>query len=145
MRRDGIFRRIQFRTYCHATEDEAKVRKAMNFLCPGSPIRETKVEGHYGNPLLILEASMKKSPQIKDFWKRVKASGYLPQIANEVARRLDEESNLHLRFDKQKAYLGDIAIVAHDDVVIAKAKVLAYPARKDRAVKAVLDYFQKMR
>jgi hypothetical protein len=56
---------------------------------------------------------------------------------------MDDRGNLFLRFDKQRAYLGDLKIVEHGDSLHLKLKIAAYPARKEEALKVARQIFQE--
>ncbi len=99
-----------------------------------------KTEGFHGNPIIIYHATTKSPKAIEAFWSRVKEAGMLDEILEGLDRRIDEECYLHVRFDKQEAYQGRMKVVNHDDVIVVKAKVAAYPARRERAVEVARSY-----
>src|SRR5438552_2862889 len=51
---DLPIRRIEARTYCHATEDEQRVAAALVFAVPEGETSREELEGHFGNPLVRL-------------------------------------------------------------------------------------------
>jgi hypothetical protein len=48
---------------------------------------------------------------------------------------------LHLRFDKQQAYLGNIAFSESVDPIIVKIKVATYPKNRDKAIEVMEELF----
>ena len=56
------------------------------------------------------------------------------RILNRLEDKMDDYGNLYLRFDKQRAYLGDLKVVEHGDSIHLKIKIAAYPAKKKVAI-----------
>jgi len=125
---------VSYRTFIYGTENEEKVKKAVKTLFPNSSPQIEETEGYYNNPVLILHDKIEKKSNIKDFLKILKQ---LPSsnILDDLDRKMDDKGNLFLRFDKQKAYQGDLQIVEHGDSIHVKIKMAAYPARKEPAIK----------
>jgi RNA binding exosome subunit len=139
-----MFHRLDFRVHCHATEEEERVLKAFTFVSGIESPEVTKAEGYHGNPITIFTGSLEDSRGIRAFWRRVEEAGELEAVLRDIGRRVDEECQLHLRFDKQEAYMGRLKIARHDDVVSVRGKVAAYPARRERAIQAVIQYLQEV-
>lgn len=137
------FGTLRFRTFCHASEDERKVRRALDFLAGGAEIEAQFTKGHHGNRLVVLEATVKGKAKVEEFWKRVQEGGALPEILGGLEKRISESMELCLRFDKQEAYMGRVALDKGGDVIHLRAKVEVRPAQLDGAVAAVQRYFQK--
>ena len=55
--------------------------------------------------------------------------------------KMDDKGNLFLRFDKQRAYLGDLKIIEHGDAIHVKIKIAAYPAKKENAIAGAKEIF----
>ena len=125
---------ISYRTFVYGTENEEKVKKAVKTLFPNSSPLKEETEGYYKNPVLILHDKIEKKREIKDFihtLQKIPSSN----IINDLDRKIDDKGNLFLRFDKQKAYQGDLKIAEHGDSIHVKIKMAAYPARKEPAIK----------
>ncbi len=137
------FRRLDFRVHVHATEVEDRVREALAFLSGGEDPSVKRTEGHHGNAITVLKASLHRLPDIRAFWDRVRSQGQIPSILAELETRLDARGLLFLRFDKQEAYRGRIRLVRHADIVSVKGKVAAYPARRDRALEVARGYLEE--
>mgnify|MGYP003886181531 CR=1 FL=1 len=58
-------------------------------------------------------------------------------ILNTVEEKLDEQNVLHLRIDKQKAYLGDVELIEGGDAIVVKAKIVTYPAKREKVIEAI--------
>lgn len=130
--------------HCHATEDEEKVRMAFSFITGVEKPRETRGEGYHGNPIMIYTATLEGSAKIAEFWRRVGESGQLERILENLEERVDDECNLHVRFSKQEAFEGRIVVAAHGDVISLKAKIAAYPAKREKALEISRSYLQEV-
>ena len=65
---------------------------------------------------------------------RVLEAGERERILGEIEDRVDDDCSFHLRLDKQTAYEGGSAL---GDGLHLRAKVEAYPAKRENAVEAV--------
>ena len=128
---------ILLRTFAHATEDVSRVKAALQLLLPeDSEIKSTRTEGHFGNPITILEAKLEKR-HYKSFLDVLGnlSKAELLQMRDELKRHVDDDCNFYVRFDKQAAYEGDIRLAQTEDSVAIKMKIMSYPARRENAVK----------
>ncbi len=137
-----MFLRMDFRTFVHATEDEGRVRAALDFVTGGADPEATPAEGHHGNPIVILGSRLEQGGPIDAFWRRMAEAEQVEPILDQSDQRLDEDLYLHLRLDKQEAFRGRLRVADHDDAIIVRAKVEAYPARREKALPALRDYLQ---
>ncbi|MDD1775388.1 MAG: RNA-binding protein [Methanobacterium sp.] len=124
---------ISYRTFVYGTENEEKVKTAIKTLFPKSSPQREETEGYYKNLVLILTDKIEKNKDIKDFIAR--SQNLSDQILPDLDRKMDDKGNLFLRFDKQKAYQGELEIVEHGDSIHLKIKLAAYPAKKEPALK----------
>lgn len=118
-------RRVNARAYVHATEDRERVLKALITVFPGDiidrlEIREERYEGHYGNPIIVLEADSRDPLVAEKTLRHVLSS--LPSsdrryLLASLEERVDRSGSLYLRLSKQKAYLGELVIHEGDDVI----------------------------
>lgn len=129
------FHWLRGRAIVHATEDEERVRDALAWSVGldqvergADRVERQRAKGHYGNDIIILEASVKRDADIVAALGRLFAD---PRVRNEVrgslALRLDEDHVLHVRLDKQALIGRRIALGTGSDAVIVTAKVAAYP------------------
>jgi hypothetical protein len=84
----------------------------------------------------FLEVEIKKSGEIRRFWRY-----FLQQLGDQVKElletiedRIDDQNVLHIRIDKQKAYLGEIELSHGGDPIAVKVKLVTFPARRDAIV-----------
>jgi RNA binding exosome subunit len=134
---------LTFRAFCQATEDEKKVVSAIRFVSGAEDVSITKSQGFHGNPILILETSIKSKKRI-DLVFRSLAHQYLRELRDTLESRLDDNGNFFFRLDKQAAYKGKIIITTQDDVIAVKGKVKAYPNNRERAQDAMMNYLDEM-
>lgn len=128
---------ISYRTFVYGTENKEKVKKAIKTLFPNSLPECEITEGYFKNSVLILHDKIDKNREIKDFIQilnKIEPSDK-KKVLNELEKKMDDKGNLFLRFDKQKAYLGEFKIVEHGDSIHLKIKMAAYPAKKENAMK----------
>ncbi len=127
---------ISLRTIAQATESEDRVRTALSLFLFGDEIETIKTEGHYGNPIIILQAQIKgrKCARFIGLLKSRLAEHDLKRLKNESCERIDEDCVLHIRFDKQAAYKGIMQLATTADTIAAEIKIKAYPARREKAI-----------
>lgn len=132
----AVLHHVRFRVHVHATEDPERVHQALAFLTGDAPIEETDIlEGHHANPIRVLESTISSSPEVQAFLRRLTEDpAVLTALAQDLERRVDDACNLYLRLDKQQAVLGHVVLAADGDVIHARAKVAAYPARREVAL-----------
>lgn len=124
---------IEVRTYCHATEEERRVDQALAFACPNGTTSRERLDGHFGNPLVRLARRLESSKEIRATWDHWSTSGLPPQLNESVNARVDEDGVFHFRLDKQAAFQGRLALAKDADTIDVRLKLLAYPAKPDRA------------
>lgn len=140
---------VLLRTTAHSTEDVSRVMRALELFLPAEgdvSIEWTDVEGHYGNSLVLLQAKLKRSGDIRYFVELIRSrllQGDLMRLCSELSERVDDECVLHMRFDKQRAFRGEVALATTSDFISAQLKVKAYPATRERAVEAASELLQK--
>ncbi len=128
---------ISYRTFVYGTESEEKVEEAIKTLFPNSLIKREVIEGHYKTPVTMLYDKINKKNDIKNFIKTLNSIGSYDKqrILSDLEKKMDDKGNLFLRFNKQKAYQGELKIVEHGDSIHVKIKIAAYPAKKEPAMK----------
>lgn len=134
---------LSYRAFVYSTENEEKVREAVLTLLPTAQIETEQTEGYYHNPVIILHGKITKKREIKDFLEKLNLlkPSVKKRILNQLENRMDERGNLFLRFDKQRAFLGELKTVDHGDAIHIKVKIAAYPARREEALKVARQIF----
>ncbi len=125
------FHYIDLRTFCYGTEDEARVEGALRtFLPEAFEIGRVENEGHHGDRIVVLSARVENADDVRHVLDEL-ATIDLDEIRTELEERVDENCSLFLRLDKQAAYGGR---VERGPGLELRAKVEAYPAKKEAAV-----------
>ncbi len=140
--------------FVRATEDEEKVRQAVRSVLPpdmdlkNSRVvwRETVAKGVLGNPILIIEVKADRKSDARKIWKHIRSllsEEDIKYITSHPYDFLDEYGTVHLRFDKQEAYLGRPVLTAGGDVVKVRAQLEAYPANPEEYLRAFKRAFSE--
>lgn len=139
----GDIHHIKFRAICQATEDMDRVKAALSLYIFDSEIEIVTTEGHYGNPITILQAQIKgrDCDRFMDLIRSKLSVAELERLENELDERMDDDCYLHIRFDKQAAYKGTVQLAATADAIAAEVKIKAYPARREKALLAAEKIF----
>jgi len=139
------FHSLAFRAFCQATEDESNVRKALSFAAGVEEIDTHASEGYHGNRILILTASIRNRKGIELFFKRLDEED-LRRLLDSLERRVDEDGNLFLRLDKQRAFMEELALSDDegDDVISVRGNIKAYPKSRDRALSVASDFLNSV-
>jgi len=143
---------IRVSTFAHATEDPEKVLEAMGIFFPEDVPSEDiefeilETEGYFGNPIKVINAELKRSKSVK------KMLEHLKEILNEedkeyllenLEEKVDETGTFFIRFNKQKAYLGEVAVGEGEDVIQVKIKIKAFPMKKETVVKTIKEWLSE--
>ncbi len=138
--------RVNIYATVHSTEDPEKVAEAIATLIPFEfEIVASKAEGHFGNPLIFLEVEITRKRELRDFWNSfIETIGDQKEILlNELDLRIDEDGFLHIRVDKQEAYLGRVIIITRGDGIVIRVKITTYPLKRENVIKAARDLILK--
>lgn len=126
----------------HATEDISKIFQSFNDVLDIQEEEFTlkEVEGHYENPIIMLNANLIKK-QARNFLKKL-----LELLPNEQINELIEEieertanSRFHMRLDKQELINGNLAVKEKDTI---KIKIHTPIYNKKDTVKTFTEIFQ---
>ena len=143
---------IRVSTFAHATEDPEKVLEAMGIFFPEDVPSEDiefeilETEGYFGNPIKVINAELKRSKSVK------KMLEHLKELLNEedkeyllenLEEKVDETGTFFIRFNKQKAYLGEVAVGEGEDVIQVKIKIKAFPMKKETVVKTIKEWLSE--
>lgn len=133
--------KVSFRAFVAATEDDGRVREALSIFVPLDRISSSTAEGHFGNEIKILEASLKKKEGQAFFQilrEQLSTDDQL-RLRREMPERLEGDSHFHLRLDKQAAYKGLLRLTDSKDALDVCALVKTYPARRESALKILSE------
>lgn len=136
---------ILFRAQSHVTEDVARVREALANVLPfNTPIEEEETKGYFDNPIVVLKARLEKkaaSSYIK-FLKEKLPEADLKELIKELPERVSDNCDFYLKLSKQDAYLGDVRLMYAEDAIALRARVEAYPAKKEIALEKLEEAFR---
>jgi RNA-binding protein len=141
-RRNKPIHSIAVNVFVHATEDEGKVLTGLRLIVPENiRIDRQPVTGHFGNPIVLLEARTGQAQAIRLIIKTIKnklPQRDLIQLRGQIPQLLSEKCTLVVKFDKQAAARGVLALGKADPIVV-RAKIAAYPARIGVAAEIARD------
>lgn len=114
---------IDVRAFTHATEDAEKVLSAVRNTLPAELVdkvafKKTNLTGHYGNPIILLEARIKEKNHLKAFFEKLASglSSLEKEILNSEIRQHLDKGSLYIRLDKQSAYLNELKLCSADPI-----------------------------
>jgi hypothetical protein len=143
---------VKIRTFVHATEDPEKVLEALETLFPEdlSPkdveFEMVETEGYFGNPILVIDAEIKRSRNVRKFLENLKnilSEEDKAFLLENLEEKVDENGTFYIRFDKQKAYLGEIKVLDGEDVIHVRIKVKSFPMKKETVVRAIGEWLSE--
>ncbi|WP_297507171.1 RNA-binding protein [Thermococcus sp.] len=143
---------VRITTFIQATEDEDKVLEAIATFIPEEIDEEdvlldvSETTGFFGNSIKVVNVEIKRSRAVRAFLKHFKellSEEDKKYILEHLDEKVDEEGTLYVRFNKQKAYLGEAEVDEGPDVIQVKIKVKAFPMRKEAVVKAVREWLEE--
>ena len=131
------FHYVDLRAFGYATEDEERVWRALHtFLPEDAEIEREVTEGHAGDRILVFSARVENADDVRHVFERVREAPSFDRIVAELDQRIDENCSLFLRLDKQAAFQGRVEL---GEGITLRAKVEAYPAKKELAVENARD------
>ncbi|KPV63041.1 MAG: hypothetical protein AOA65_1511 [Candidatus Bathyarchaeota archaeon BA1] len=116
-------KQITITTICHATEDPNMVVEAAQHILPSDCLDDIVFErdslrGHHGNPIILLEAKIKKKEIVQAIMERL--SSGLNGLDKEILLREIglhvEKGSLYIRLDKQAALQGEFKLCTADPI-----------------------------
>lgn len=135
------FHYLDLRTFVYETEDEARVESALRTLVPPDAELERSVTaGHHGDRILVLSTRLELANDMRHLLDVIEAGADFDVVLQELADRVNEDSSFFVRFDKQHAYRGEIAI---GPGIQLRGKVEAYPASREAAIENLREYFDQ--
>ena len=122
---------VDLRTFCYATEDETRVRSALEALIPEeTPIDRAESTGHHGDRIVVFSTRIETADDIRYVLDRLTEGGVLATIASELDDRVTDNCELFVQLDKQAAYQGrvergdGIMLPANPDIAVDNVTTL---------------------
>ncbi|WP_456366800.1 RNA-binding protein [Thermococcus sp.] len=140
---------VRLTAFVQATESEESVLEAMATFVPEEIPDEDvlldveEVRGFFGNPIKVVNVEIKRSRAVRAFlrhFRELLSEGDREYLLEHLDEKVDEEGTFYVRFNKQKAYLGEVEVDEGPDVVQVRIKVKAFPMRKEAVVKAIGEW-----
>lgn len=104
---------VQLSVFAYATEDEAKVERALRNAIPsdvsGIKFSSRRLTGHFRDPITVLTAEIRRDKDAtKVFQATIRALPTLDRyrLIEKIGERTDKAGNLYIRLDKQRALAG---------------------------------------
>ena len=131
------FHYFDLRAFCYDTEDEQRVADALRHFLPDDvELQRTTSEGHLGDRIVVLSARVERADEMRHVLDQLRDGGDIEQIRDQLEDRVDDNCSLFVHLDKQAAYQGDAKL---GDGLSLRAKVEAYPAKREAAVENARD------
>lgn len=133
---------VDLRTFCYATEDEKRVEEALRTFLPDEfELERIENEGHYGDRILVLSARAENANDVRHVLSRLADLEDFDGLIAELDQRVTENTELYLTLDKQAAFNGESRL---GDGITFRAKVEAYPAKKEAAVENAREVLERL-
>lgn len=137
------FHWLRVQIFCYATENPELISETMEALLGTSDFdREISVSEH-GNEIMIFSCRMTKQKEFKALFSRL-GDEVIDDIKGDIENRVDEDCTFYIRLDKQEAVQGRYRIAHHGDVIAITGKVQSHPARKEVAVRNMLEFLDSI-
>ena len=134
---------VDLRTFCYATEDERRVEDALRtFLPEDFEIERATSRGHHGDRIVVLSARVENARGIQHVLDRLAELPDLDGVLEELDERVNDNCAFFMRLDKQAAFGGDVRL---GEGITLRAKVEAYPAKREKAVENVREALELAR
>jgi RNA binding exosome subunit len=152
---------VDLRAFCYATEDEKRVEQALRTFVPGadSPAgadssagtggvedvvefdREV-TEGFNGDRILVLSVRLERADQVRYALSKLAEARDFDRLLAELDDRVDDNTAFFVQVDKQAAFRGDVRL---GEGITFRAKVEAYPAKREKAVENARETLERLR
>jgi len=139
---------ISIETFCHATEDLAKVQSAVKTLCNLNNFPDEELAfstsyayGGYGNMIVIVKSELSHDPLNNSAFQYLNSKmSKLDKISMyQNFDRLVEGTHLFTRFDKQIAYQGGVKITSEDPIRVKIQFDMGF-VKKNQKAEIVREY-----
>jgi len=137
------FHYVDLRTFCYATEDEKRVAEALRTYLPEEfEIERQVTTGHHGDRIVVLSARLENADDVRHVLDCLTDLPDYDAFLDELDERVSEDCSLYLTLDKQAAFGGE---ARRGDGITLRAKVEAYPAKRESAVANAREAFEAAR
>ena len=133
---------IKFRVFVYENENLDDLAQAVLNILPEAEIEAEEAEGLTDNKIVILSGVVSKKRFTQTFFNTLLESVDLKDLTRDLERKIDDNGNWFLRFDKNDAINEKLTIVDSGDAIHLKIKIAAYPGRKDIAIEKLYSSFE---
>ncbi|PSQ10917.1 hypothetical protein BRC93_07385 [Halobacteriales archaeon QS_5_70_15] len=158
---------VDLRAFCYATEDEKRVEGALRTFVPGPAAPDTDgdsgesggddakgaegefveldrevTEGFHGDRILVLSVRLERAAQVRYALSKLAEARDFERLLAELDDRVDDNTALFVQLDKQAAFRGDVRL---GEGITFRAKVEAYPAKREKAVENARETLETLR
>ncbi|AGN02084.1 hypothetical protein L593_10695 [Salinarchaeum sp. Harcht-Bsk1] len=135
------FHYVDLRTFVYATEHEQRVEDALrHFLPEDAELERQATEGHLGDRILVLSTRLENADDVRHVLSVVAESDDFGTLEDELDHRVTDNCELFVSLDKQAAFGGETRL---GDGITLRAKVEAYPAKREAAVENAAEALQQ--
>ncbi|SMO53448.1 RNA-binding protein [Halorubrum cibi] len=136
------FHYVDLRAFSYATEDEKRVEEALRSLLPeDAELDRVENVGHHGDRIVVLSARIERADGMRHVLDRIAELDDLDGVLAELDQRVDDNCALFMRLDKQAAFRGEVRL---GPGITVRAKVEAYPAKKEAAVENARETLSRL-
>ncbi|MFC7129711.1 RNA-binding protein [Haloferax chudinovii] len=126
------FHYIDLRTFCYETEDEKRVEEALRTFLPDEfDVDRVESTGHHGDRIIVFSARVERANDVRHVLDKIRDLPDFETLLDELDQRVTDNTEFFLRLDKQAAFKGE---ARRGGGLTLRAKVEAYPAKKEAAV-----------
>jgi len=123
---------IDLRTFSYATEDDKRVEEALRTFLPDDyELQRRQNVGHHGDRIAVFSARVENADDMRHVLDHLGDIGAADRVVREMDERVDENTSLFLRLDKQAAFNDRVRLGGG---ITFRGKVEAYPAKREIAV-----------
>ena len=155
---------VDLRAFCYATEDEKRVEQALRRFVPGpDPTRgngdedgsgdgdaadvlveldREVTEGFHGDRILVLSVRLERADQVRYALAALAEAEEFDRLLAELDDRVDDNTAFFVQLDKQAAFRGEVRL---GEGITFRAKVEAYPAKREKAVENARETLERLR
>jgi RNA binding exosome subunit len=157
---------VDLRAFCYATEDEKRVEGALRTFVPGpdSPdsdgdggddsgggngaddefveLDREVTEGFHGDRILVLSVRLDRADQVRYALSKLAEARDFDRLLAELDDRVDDNTAFFVQLDKQAAFRGEVRL---GEGITFRAKVEAYPAKREKAVENARETLESLR
>ncbi|ELK55862.1 MULTISPECIES: RNA-binding protein [Haloferax] len=131
------FHYIDLRTFCYETEDEKRVEEALRTFLPDEfDVDRVESTGHHGDRIIVFSARVERANDVRHVLDKIRDLPDFETLLDELDQRVTDNTEFFLRLDKQAAFKGE---ARRGGGLTLRAKVEAYPAKKEAAVENARD------